>query len=198
MLRSTTGRERKPSLREYPLIRWDQMDLRQFNRIPGFVRPLMSHYKTGWETFHLIPVESGRGCPYGCEFCTVTGFFGDSIRFPQALARFRSVPHGTHAWQVETEVKQAWRLSYDPARTREALDSMNDQPMPYKISHLVARLFFRGIYFPHQGPWGWIRLIVQHSRVIASLCRESFSRGLKGQRSELLNFETGLRDPTGD
>ena len=22
-----------------------------------------------------------RGCPYGCEFCTVTGFFGDSIRF---------------------------------------------------------------------------------------------------------------------
>ena len=28
-----------------------------------------------------MPVESGRGCPYGCEFCTVTGFFGDSIRF---------------------------------------------------------------------------------------------------------------------
>jgi radical SAM superfamily enzyme YgiQ (UPF0313 family) len=26
-------------------------------------------------------MESGRGCPYGCEFCTVTGFFGDSIRF---------------------------------------------------------------------------------------------------------------------
>jgi hypothetical protein len=24
---------------------------------------------------------SARGCPYGCEFCTVTGFFGDSIRF---------------------------------------------------------------------------------------------------------------------
>src|SRR6202041_588891 len=34
-----------------------------------------------WETFHIIPIESGRGCPYGCEFCTVTGFFGDSIRF---------------------------------------------------------------------------------------------------------------------
>ena len=34
-----------------------------------------------WQTFHLLPIESGRGCPYGCEFCTVTGFFGDSIRF---------------------------------------------------------------------------------------------------------------------
>jgi radical SAM superfamily enzyme YgiQ (UPF0313 family) len=26
-------------------------------------------------------METGRGCPYGCEFCTVTGFFGDSIHF---------------------------------------------------------------------------------------------------------------------
>src|SRR5947207_1833439 len=26
-------------------------------------------------------MESGGGCPYGREFCTVTGFFGDSIRF---------------------------------------------------------------------------------------------------------------------
>ncbi len=29
----------------------------------------------------MLPVESGRGCPYGCDFCTVTGFFGKSIRF---------------------------------------------------------------------------------------------------------------------
>ena len=41
----------------------------------------MAHYGQPWETFHIIPIESGRGCPYGCEFCTVTGFFGDSIRF---------------------------------------------------------------------------------------------------------------------
>ena len=41
----------------------------------------MRHFGYDWETFHIIPIESGRGCPYGCEFCTVTGFFGDSIRF---------------------------------------------------------------------------------------------------------------------
>lgn len=35
----------------------------------------------GWGSFRVIPIESGRGCPYGCEFCTVTGFFGDSLRF---------------------------------------------------------------------------------------------------------------------
>jgi radical SAM superfamily enzyme YgiQ (UPF0313 family) len=43
--------------------------------------PLLKKIGAGWGTFRVIPVESGRGCPYGCEFCTVTGFFGDSIRF---------------------------------------------------------------------------------------------------------------------
>src|SRR5690348_374298 len=75
------GKERKPSLQDYPAIPWDSIDLRQFNRIPGFFRPVMRHFGFEWETFHIIPIESGRGCPYGCEFCTVTGFFGDSIRF---------------------------------------------------------------------------------------------------------------------
>jgi hypothetical protein len=79
------GQERKPSLQDYPAIPWQTLDLNQFNRIPGFVRPLMRHYKAEWETFHIIPIESGRGCPYGCEFCTVTGFFGDSI---ETIAEF--------------------------------------------------------------------------------------------------------------
>ena len=38
-------------------------------------------WAAGWGKFHVVPIETGRGCPYGCEFCTVTGFFGDSIRF---------------------------------------------------------------------------------------------------------------------
>ena len=75
------GQERKPSLQDYPTIPWDTLDLKQFNRIPGILRPVMRHFQAAWETFHIIPIESGRGCPYGCEFCTVTGFFGDSIRF---------------------------------------------------------------------------------------------------------------------
>ena len=49
--------------------------------MPGVLKPLLSRVGPGWGTFRIIPIESGRGCPYGCEFCTVTGFFGDSVRF---------------------------------------------------------------------------------------------------------------------
>jgi len=75
------GKERKPSLKPYPVIPWHEIDLKQFNLLPKAVYPLLKNVGEGWGTFRIIPVESGRGCPYGCEFCTVTGFFGDSIRF---------------------------------------------------------------------------------------------------------------------
>jgi radical SAM superfamily enzyme YgiQ (UPF0313 family) len=75
------GQERKPSLQEYPAIPWNSLDLEQFNVVPKFAGPMLKRFRDGWGSFRIIPVESGRGCPYGCEFCTVTGFFGDSIRF---------------------------------------------------------------------------------------------------------------------
>jgi radical SAM superfamily enzyme YgiQ (UPF0313 family) len=75
------GKERKPCLSNYPAIPWTSLDLKQFNVVPGVLKPLLSLVGPGWGTFRIIPIESGRGCPYGCEFCTVTGFFGDSVRF---------------------------------------------------------------------------------------------------------------------
>jgi radical SAM superfamily enzyme YgiQ (UPF0313 family) len=75
------GKELKPSLKQYPVIPWDTLDLQQFNLVPKFFHRWLQKHGQGWGTFRIVPVESGRGCPYGCEFCTVTGFFGDSIRF---------------------------------------------------------------------------------------------------------------------
>lgn len=75
------GQENKPSLKEYPVIPWQSIDLKQFNLVPTAATAMLQKIGEGWGTFRIIPVESGRGCPYGCEFCTVTGFFGDSIRF---------------------------------------------------------------------------------------------------------------------
>src|SRR5437868_9173638 len=76
-----SGKESKPSLTDYPEIPWESIDLKQFNLVPKAAAALLGKVGEGWGTFRIIPVESGRGCPYGCEFCTVTGFFGDSIRF---------------------------------------------------------------------------------------------------------------------
>jgi radical SAM superfamily enzyme YgiQ (UPF0313 family) len=352
------GQERKPSLQEYPRIPWDTINIDQFNRIPPFAKPVMEHFRTEWETFHIIPIESGRGCPYGCEFCTVTGFFGDSIRFRsnesivremlelkarsrrthgkiavffvddnfainakrtkallrdiiaagaqlswvgqisanllrdeelvdliadsggkwifigmesidaanlasvnknfnkpadyagvlERLARrnvyaitsfifgldhdvpgvaertlreisqwppvlpvfgqitpFPATPlyerlekegrltrpkhwldfapfHMAHTPlkmtipEVQSEVTEAWRNSYSPAATRRALNSIRNEPVPYRISHLIARLFFRGIYFPQKGTWAWLKLVAQNRAAIFGLIRDSFTR----------------------
>jgi len=352
------GQERKPSLQEYPPIPWQSLDMDQFNRIPGFVRPIMKHFHYQWETFHIIPIESGRGCPYGCEFCTVTGFFGDSIRFRtndsivSELLRLKARARGTsgqiavffvddnfainvkrtksllrdiiaagaqlnwvaqisanllrdeelvdliaesggkwifigmesldpanlasvkksfnkpneyaevlerlarrnvyaitsfifgldndttgvgertlaqvRTWppvlpvfgqitpfpatplydrlmqegrltrpkhwlefapfrmahtplhmtipEVQDEVRYAWTNSYSPAATERALNAIADEPVPYKISHMASRLFFRGIYFPKKGAWQWIKLIGQNRRPIFRIIRESFTQ----------------------
>jgi radical SAM superfamily enzyme YgiQ (UPF0313 family) len=79
-----TGVEVKPSLADYPVIPWETLDLEQFNmmhKIPGPLRSILCGFTKKWESLYMVPIESGRGCPYGCDFCTVTGFFGDSIRF---------------------------------------------------------------------------------------------------------------------
>ena len=76
-----TSGSHKPSLQTYPVIPWDRLDLSQFNLVPGVLRPILRCLGVKMNSLFMIPIESGRGCPYGCEFCTVTGFFGDSIRF---------------------------------------------------------------------------------------------------------------------
>jgi radical SAM superfamily enzyme YgiQ (UPF0313 family) len=75
------GHDIKPTLQPYPHIPWESLDLEQFSLVPKFLKPVMSKFGAGWGKFFVVPIETGRGCPYGCEFCTVTGFFGDSIRF---------------------------------------------------------------------------------------------------------------------
>ena len=80
-----TGQEVKPALENYPHIPWEQMDLAHFNlvaKMPRWIRYLIRKAGNAKTTsFYMVPIESGRGCPYGCDFCTVTGFFGDAIRF---------------------------------------------------------------------------------------------------------------------
>ena len=78
------GKDVKPTLMDYPSIPWESINLKQFDLIghlPKWVQIMARKAGVPWSSLYVVPMESGRGCPYGCDFCTVTGFFGDSIRF---------------------------------------------------------------------------------------------------------------------
>ena len=352
------GNDVKPSLQDYPHIPWETLDLEQFTLIPKFLQPIMSKFGEGWGKFFVVPIETGRGCPYGCEFCTVTGFFGDSIRFrtnesvvdellrlkkrakqergqiavffiddnlainkkrlkslcrdivaaeaqlpwvaqisanlladeelvdliadagarwifigmesidPANMAdvnktfskpaNYKDVLDGLarrdvyaitsfifgmdndtvgvgnrtvdeiESWapglpvfgqltpfpatplyerlqksgrlerpkhwldfaqfvmahkpakmtieEARRETIAAWERSYSPQRNREAIEAIRDAPIQTRISHLAARLFFRGIYFPQIGTRAWLKLLFANRRAIASLTREGIGR----------------------
>jgi radical SAM superfamily enzyme YgiQ (UPF0313 family) len=354
------GQERKPTLQSYPSIPWDTINLDQFNLLPKILKGLLNRVGAGWGTFRIVPVESGRGCPYGCEFCTVTGFFGDSIRFrtnesvvnellllkarakseggqiavffiddnfainirrtksllrdiiaagaqvhwvaqisanllrdeelvdliaasggkwvfigmesidPANLAdvhkgfnkpgeyavvldrlaqrnvfaitsfifgmdndtpgvaertmkEIRSWPPGLPIfglltplpatplykrleaagrltrpkhWQefipfamahtplkmsieeAHAEVRIGWSKSYSPEVIEKAVDSLNQKPLGYRINILIARLCFRGIYFPQMGRFAWVKTILENRRTILKLIKQGLGAGL--------------------
>jgi radical SAM superfamily enzyme YgiQ (UPF0313 family) len=353
------GQESKPSLKEYPVIPWQSIDLNQFNLVPKAAKAMLQKIAEGWGTFRIIPVESGRGCPYGCEFCTVTGFFGDSIRFrtnesvvnellllkararsekgqmavffiddnfainikrtksllraiiaagaqvhwvaqisanllrdeelvdliaasggkwifigmesidpanlkdvnkgfnkpgeyaavlerlalrnvyaitsfifgmdndttgvaERTLEQVRTWPPGLPIfglltplpatplykrletagrltrpkhWQefipfamahtplkmtieeAHAEVNYGWAQAYSPEALAHAVESLNDQPLGYRVNIFLARLCFRGIYFPMMGKMAWLKVIAQNRRTIFKLVREGFKAG---------------------
>ena len=365
--RTAKGLDEKPILQPYPSIPWDTLDLNQFSLIPRVLRPFMSKMGSGWGTFHVVPIETGRGCPYGCEFCTVTGFFGDSIRFrteqsvvdellrlkaraarergqiavffiddnlainvkrtksllraiiaadaqlpwvaqisanllrdeelldlisesggrwifigmesidpanmadvnknfskpdeygavltrlaernvyaitsfifgmdndtkgvaQRTLDEIRVWPPGLPVFgqltpfpstplyvrlqkagrltrpkhwldfapfvmahdplkmtiaEAHAETDQAWEESYCPKRNAEAIRAIKDKPLTCQISHLVARLFFHGIYFPQMNWWAWTKLIVVNCRPIFRLSRASFGALLRSRRRKM-------------
>src|SRR5438270_8081101 len=45
------GQERKPSLKEYPLIPWQSIDLHQFNLVPKVFTAMLNRIGEGWGTF---------------------------------------------------------------------------------------------------------------------------------------------------
>ena len=94
--------------------------------------------------------------------------------------------------EVQAEVRQAWADSYSPAATAAAIDSIADRPVPYRISHLIARIFFRGIYFPPKGAWGWVKVVAQNRASVFRIVREVFAQR-RGARAGTprIEFETG-------
>jgi len=101
--------------------------------------------------------------------------------------------------QVQEEVRRAWLEAYSPAATERALESIAAEPAAYKISHFVARLFFRGIYFPQRGTWKWLRLIAQNRKAVYRIAKDVLRRW-HGERDPKLcrDFNGRLPAASGD
>jgi hypothetical protein len=88
--------------------------------------------------------------------------------------------------EARQETDHAWRVSYSPERNAEAINSISDAPFRYRLSHLVSRLFFRGIYFPQMNKRAWLKLIFQNRRPILSLSKEAFGMWRASRKNKVV------------
>jgi hypothetical protein len=71
--------------------------------------------------------------------------------------------------EVHNEVRIGWVSSYSPEAIERAVDSLNHKPLGYRINILIARLCFRGIYFPQMDRFAWLKTILENRRTIFKL-----------------------------
>jgi hypothetical protein len=84
--------------------------------------------------------------------------------------------------EARVETRRAWEASYSPERNWRAVESIKDHHVKYRIGVFVARLFFRGIYFPQMTRRAWVKLLYENRRTITSLAREGFSKWRESRR----------------
>ena len=67
---------------------------------------------------------------------------------------------------AQKEVRIGWDRAYSPEAIEKAVDSLDYKPLGYRINILLARLCFRGIYFPQMGKLAWVKVIAQNLSLI--------------------------------
>jgi hypothetical protein len=80
--------------------------------------------------------------------------------------------------EAHHEVRIGWASSYSPEAIEKAVDSLNHKPLGYRINIFIARLCFRGIYFPQMGRFAWLKSILENRRTIFKLIRQGLGGGL--------------------
>jgi hypothetical protein len=90
---------------------------------------------------------------------------------------------------AKTETFNAWSRSYSPERNWDAINSIRHAPIDTRIGHLVARMFFRGIYFPQMSKWAWMKLVYQNRKPILSLSREGLTTWRAARRRRRLEAQ---------
>jgi hypothetical protein len=86
--------------------------------------------------------------------------------------------------EAHEEVKYGWAHAYSPEALAQAVDALDDQPVGYRINIFLARLCFRGIYFPMLGKLAWLKVVTENRHTIFKLVTESvFGRKTRQPRN---------------
>jgi hypothetical protein len=93
--------------------------------------------------------------------------------------------------QAHAEVKDGWARSYSPEAVAHAVDSLNAKPLGFRVNILVARLCFRGIYFPMMGRLAWVKMVAQNRRTIFKLVKEAFAAWYRLRLRSGEHFDAG-------
>jgi len=80
--------------------------------------------------------------------------------------------------EAHAEVKSGWARSYSAEAIADAVSMLKDKPLGYRINIFIARVCFRGIYFPQMGRFAWLKSMLENRRTIVKLIRQGFGGGL--------------------
>jgi hypothetical protein len=95
--------------------------------------------------------------------------------------------------EAHAEVRIGWAKSYSAEAIGKAVDSLNHKPLGHRINILIARLCFRGIYFPSMGRFTWAKTIRENRGTIFKLIKEGFG-AWRGSRN-LASPPISVADP---
>jgi len=100
---------------------------------------------------------------------------------------------------AEAEVREAWTCSYSPQTNAEAMSRVAHRPLRERAVMFVARLAFRGIYFPQMRRREWGLLVWRNRRTLLSLSREGLrhARTSRQERPQIERIATNAAMPGG-
>ena len=81
--------------------------------------------------------------------------------------------------EAHAELNYGWAQAYSPDALAEAIAALDDQHVGDRVNIFLARLCFRGIYFPMMRRSSWLRVVLKNRRTILRLFKEGFSRWMR-------------------
>jgi hypothetical protein len=81
--------------------------------------------------------------------------------------------------EAHAEVNYGWAQSYSPKALAQAVAAVDDRHLGDRFNILIARLCFRGIYFPMMTKSSWLRVLLENRRTILTLVKAGVFRWMR-------------------